>query len=164
MAQVVEINLMAALAAAMYVQLEGALTVDVIDFSVTVTCDDAAKLFPLDICGYIKTNRCEKETTLEFTIKYGFGDICITTTQDIDINLPEQNDDDYVPPVCFVPRPNEPTVWVDFGKRRVFYKWKDSLGMTLDDFYDKIDENKLTLNTIADDIIGTILAKVKPSA
>ena len=36
--------------------------------------------------------------------------------------------------------------------------------MTLDDFYNKIDENKLTLNTIADDIIDTILAKVEPSA
>lgn len=167
----IEVNYQAALATALHCKLSmlrnDALTTGVTDFRVAVnygTDELADESFVTSICGYIKTNRCGKETILEFTVFEENDDSCneyIVTTQYIDINLPEQ-DDDYVPQTCFVPRPNEP-VWVDFDERKVFYKWKDSLGMTLDDFYNKIDENKLTLNTIADDIIDTILAKVEPS-
>ena len=167
----IEVNYQAALATALHCKLSmlrnDADNDGVTDFRVAVkygTDELADESFVTSICGYIKTNRCGKETILEFTVfeeNDDFCNECIVTTQYIDINLPEQ-DDDYVPPTSFVPRPNEP-VWVDFDERKVFYKWKDSLGMTLDDFYDKIDENKLTLNTIADDIIGTILAKVEPS-
>lgn len=167
----IEVNYQAALATALHCKLSmlrnDALTTGVTDFRVAVkygTDELADESFVVSICGYIKTNRCGKETILEFTVFEENDDSCneyIVTTQYIDINLPEQ-DDDYVPSTCFVPRPNEP-VWVDFDERKVFYKWKDSLGMTLDDFYNKIDENKLTLNTIADDIIDTILAKVEPS-
>lgn len=168
MGLVAEINLTTVLATAMYVQLKNALTVDVIDFNVAVSCDHdeiADELIIYDICGYIKTNRCGKETTLKFTIMDdGFGDIRITTIQDIDLNLPKQDGDGYVPPVCFVSRPNEPTVWVDFGERRVFYKWEDSLGMNINDLDAKLHENKLTFNAIAQNIIDTILAKVEPSA
>lgn len=166
----IEVNYQAALATALHCKLSmlrnDALTTGVTDFRVAVKYDTdelADESFVISICGYIKTNRCGQETILEFTVFEENDDFCneyIVTTQYIDINLPEQ-DDDYVPPTCFVPRPNEP-VWVDFDERKVFYKWKDSLGMTLDDFYNKIDENKLTLNTIADDIIDTILAKVEP--
>lgn len=164
----IEVNYQAALATALHCKLSmlrnDALTTGVTDFRVAVkygTDELADESFVTSICGYIKTNRCGKETILEFTVFEENDDSCneyIVTTQDIDINLQQ---DKYGPP-CFVPRPNEP-VWVDFDERKVFYKWKDSLGMTLDDFYNKIDENKLTLNTIADDIIDTILAKVEPS-
>lgn len=167
----IEVNYQAALATALHCKLRmlrnDALTTGVTDFRVEVkygTDELADESFVISICGYIKTNRCGKETILEFTVFEENDDDsyneCIVTTQYIDINL--QQDKYSPPPTGFVPRPNEP-VWVDFDERKVFYKWKDSLGMTLDDFYDKIDENKLTLNTIADDIIDTILAKVEPS-
>ena len=163
MAAVIDIDVMAALAAAMYVQLAALSFDDVADFNVAVTCDkDCDECFIDGICGYIETNHCGKETTLDFTITSdNFNNICITTTQGIDVNLSEQNDD--VPPVCFVPRPNEPTIWVDFGKRRVFYKWEDSLGMNVDEIAVSLCDNKLVLNAIAQDIIHTVLAKIEPS-
>lgn len=159
----VVVNVMAALASAIYCQLNVSSFDTVTDFRVAVTCDKDSDEFCVDgICGYIETNHCEKETTLKFTITYsGFDDIRITITQDIDISLSEQQDvSGYVLPACAAPKPNEPTVWVDFGKRKVFYKWEDSLGMNIDDLYTKLTENKLVLNAIAQDIIGTILAKI----
>ena len=162
MAAVINIDLMAALAAAMYVQLSALSFDNVTDFNVAVTCDkDCDECFIDDICGYIETDHCGEKTTLEFTITCDdFNIICITTTQDIrdiDINLPEQDNDDYIPPVRVAARPNEPTVWADLGKRKVFYKWEDSLGVNADEI--DLYGNKLILNDIAQHIVDTILAK-----
>lgn len=164
----IAVNSMATLATAMYCQLSSlmgdSVPDGVSDFSVEVTYDKDPDGFFVDgICGYIETNRHEKETTLKFTITdSNFDDIHMTVTQDIDVNISEQDANGHVLPACFAPRPNEPTVWVDFGKRRVFYKWEDSLGMSINDLDARLSENKLTLNAIAQDIIGTILAKGEP--
>lgn len=164
----IEVNVMATLATAMYCQLNILMndtsTDGVSDFSVEVTYDKDPDGFFVDgICGYIETNRGGKETTLKFTItSCDFDDIHMTVTQDIDVNISEQDANGHVLPACFAPRPNEPTVWVDFGKRRVFYKWEDSLGMSINDLDARLSENKLTLNAIAQDIIGTILVKGEP--
>ena len=163
----VVVNSMAALATAMYCQLnilmDDALTADIADFSVAVTYDKYSDKFFVDgICGYIEPNRCEKETKLNFTItSRNFDNISITITQDIDVNLSEQDANGYVLPECCAPKPNEPTVWVDFNKRRVFYKWEDSLSVNIDDLNVALYENKLALSAIAKDIIGTILAKIE---
>ena len=164
----IEVNVMATLATAMYCQLNILMndtsTDGVSDFSVAVTCDKDPDGFFVDgIHGYIVINRCDKEATLKFDItsSHRHDDIRMTVTQDI-VNISEQDANGHVLPACFAPRPNEPTVWVDFGKRRVFYKWEDSLGMTIDDLDTKLSENHLTLNAIAQDIIGTILAKGEP--
>ena len=164
----IAVNSMAALATAMYCQLDtlmgDSVPDGVSDFSVEVTYDKDPDGFFVDgICGYIVINRCDKEATLKFDItsSHRHDDIRMTVTQDI-VNISEQDANGHVLPACFAPRPNEPTVWVDFGKRRVFYKWEDSLGMTIDDLDTKLTENHLTLNAIAQDIIGTILAKGEP--
>lgn len=164
----IAVNSMTVLATAMYCQLDAlmsdAIPDGVSDFSVEVTSDKDPDGFFVDgICGYIETNHGGKETTLKFTItSRDFDDIHMTVTQDIDVNISEQDANGHVLPACFAPRPNEPTVWVDFGKRRVFYKWEDSLGMNIEDLDAKLSENKLALSAIAQDIIGTILAKGEP--
>lgn len=164
----IAVNSMATLATAMYCQLNtlmgDSVPYGVSDFSVEVTYDKDPDGFFVDgICGYIETNRYGKEATLKFTISDSkFDGIHMTVTQDIDVNISEQDANGHVLPACFAPRPNEPTVWVDFGKRRVFYKWEDCLGMNIDDLDAKLSENKLALSAIAQDIIGTILAKGEP--
>ena len=164
----ISVNSMAALATAMYCQLNSlmgdAIPDGVSDFSVEVTYDKDPDGFFVDgICGYIETNHGGKETTLKFTItSRDFDDIHMTVTQDIDVNISEQDANGHVLPACFAPRPNEPAVWIDFGKRRVFYKWEDCLGMNIDDLDAKLSENKLAFSAIAQYIIGTILAKGEP--
>ena len=164
----IEVNEMATLATAMYCQLNILMndtpTDDVVDFSVSVTYDKDPDGFFVDgIRGYIVINRCDKDSVLKFDITstHRHDDIRMTVTQDIN-TLSEPDANGHVLPTCFAPRPNEPTVWVDFGKRRVFYKWEESIGMSIDDLGTKLTENHLTLNAIAQDIIGTILAKGEP--
>lgn len=153
--QAIAVNTMTVLAAAIYCQLNSSSLDVVTDFSVTVTCEEDSD----SICGYIETNRCGKEISLKFTITYNdFDDIHMTVIQDIGI-ISEQDVNSYVPPTCATTKSDEPTVWVDFDKHIVCYKWEDSLGMNINDLDAIICEYKRNLNTLAQDIVGTILAK-----
>lgn len=155
--QAIAVNTMTVLASAIYCQLKTSSLDIVADFSVTVTQDkDEEEFFVDGICGYI---RCGKEISLKFTIAYNdFDDIHITVIQDIGI-ISERDANGYALPTCATTKSNEPTVWVDFDKRIVYYKWEDSLGMNINDLAAIICEDKRKLNALAQDIVGTILAK-----
>jgi hypothetical protein len=161
------VNPMTVLATAIYCQLDASSSDIVTDFSVTVTQDKDAEEFFVDgicgyvdgICGYVETNHCGKEISLKFTITYSDSDdIHMTITHVIGI-ISEQDVNGYVLPKCPTTKSNEPTVLVDFDKCIVCYKWEDSLGININDLDATFCLNKRTLNAIAQDIVGTILAK-----
>lgn len=161
----IEVNVMATLATAMYCQLNILMndtsTDGVSDFSVEVTYDKDPDGFFVDgICGYIETNRGGKETTLKFDIMdmSPYDDILFTITQDLDGSISEQDAKEAARLLMYEPSVN---VFMDHGKRRMYYRWDTELWMNIDDLDDELYKNKRTLDAVAQDIINDILAKVE---
>lgn len=169
------VNTMAELAAAMHYHLnilDGSSSDIVVNFAVKLIVDD--DYYAKGICGHIVTTCCGKRIILNFTITTtDNNDIIVTTTHNFDISPTKQNGAySCVLPTYIASKPNEPTMWVAFDERKIFYEWEDPLYSvvnpqlrisSIDDLEANMMDEYGVLQTIAKDIIDTILAKVDRS-
>lgn len=154
---VLEVNLLAVLASAMYCQLKSSnRDRDIVDAMVSIVMKEQSDslysensdgLYSVGISGYISFDNMAFDAV--FDLKYGnHGGFYLRITQDI------KSED----VTCLVPDEHSTPIWIDFPSQKVYHKWEEYFDTDLEPpMVDKPEE----INAFAKKIIDTILSKVK---
>lgn len=147
---VLEVNLIAVLASAIYCQLRSSnRDKDIIDAMVSIVMNENSDgLYSTGISGYIRFDTMVYDAL--FKLEYGkYGGFYLEITQEI------KTED----VTCLVPDEHSTPIWVDFPAQKAYHRWEEYLETDLEP--SMVDKPK-EINTLAKKIIDIVLSKVKP--
>lgn len=146
---VLEVNLIAVLASAIYCQLRSAnRDRDIIDAMVSIVMNENSDgLYSTGISGYIRFDTMVFDVLFELE-RGKYGGFYLGVTQEI------KTED----VTCLVPDEHSTPIWVDFPAQKAYHKWEEYLEADLEpSMVDKPEE----INAFAKKIIDIIVSKVK---
>lgn len=146
---VLEVNLIAVLASAIYCQLRSSnRDKDITDVMVSIVMNEnSGGVYSTGIHGYISFGMWKNAV---FGLKYdNCGGCDLRITQDI------KSSEDVT---CLVPDEHSTPIWIDFPSHRMYYKWDEHFEIGMEP--PMIDKPE-AINAFAKKIIDTILSKVK---